>query len=75
MSKNMVDKYLNIYYHDQISWPNDVERIQKILRKNMEYRWEDTEVQKLWRWYSEEYRCAGWLELPDTDEDLEDILF
>ena len=49
-------------------YPRDVERIQKCLA-NKGYEATLGECESLWDKYSESM-CAGWMNLPDTDDDI-----
>jgi len=49
-------------------YPSDCKRIQNILEKNG-YRASLEDCEKLWDKYSDSM-CAGWIILPDDDEDV-----
>lgn len=53
---------------DNIEFPEDVERMQRILRARGQDRWTDAQVADAWERYSERM-LAGWLE-PGTDDDF-----
>lgn len=65
-------KRLKIKTNDPIRYPEDVERIGRILF--FEGYWSTPEeCQQLWEMYSESV-CAGWLILPDDDAKVFDAV-
>lgn len=54
----------------EIEFPDDVEKIHKIIKEVFEVTLSHHDVVDFWEWYSEEFLCAGWLINP-TFHDVE----
>lgn len=58
--------------YENITYPEDVQRIINIMKaRNIEVT--PSEVDDIWRMYSEDY-CAQWLYLPDEDNEIFEII-
>ena len=65
-------KDLIINNHVEYRYPEDVERIVKILAERG-YRATNHQANQVWDMYSESM-CAGWMILPENDEEVFDCI-
>lgn len=59
--------------HKEIEWLDDCLRIQRIINIYSKYMVSLATAEWIWQQYSDS-KCAGWLSLPDDDEELKRIL-
>ena len=58
---------------DKIRYKEDVDRIVLAFAEN-DCQISDVDAASAWSMYSEEYYCAGWLMLPESNQHIDDIL-
>ncbi len=54
----------------KIDYPDDCNMIIDVIKKELDVVLKPFQAQKIWRWYSDEFFCAGWLQLVSEDEIL-----
>jgi hypothetical protein len=54
----------------EIDYPDDCNMIIDVLKKELDVVLKPFQAQEIWRWYSDSYFCAGWLQLVSEEEIL-----